>query len=252
MPTIKFFGRVLPPRMRLTQKNLPTIHWEEKQTGLVIDATVTINDSAVEVTCDSNRYKSEEEIGMVYMRALDMARTTVDCFSFANGYGVTVMLESLIGPDGIQRDILVHEPRLQAMVTAFNTSDGKSFDKAFEIILTDTLAFMAMNDLIVAISLPHHGPINCTRAIESLRNSMAPGMKRNPAWEFMRQSLNVSEDYLQFVTKESELPRHGHRVGGTQENFTECINRAWTVMNRFLEFRMRGSQTLPLTEFPIL
>ena len=66
----------------------------------------------------------------------------------------------------------------------------------------------------------------------------------------MRSNLNVDEKYLKFVTGLSHGPRHGNRAKRLPErDLAETLNRAWTIMDRYLAFRRRGGQPLPLTEF---
>jgi hypothetical protein len=253
MAIFKFFGRVLPPppATSLTLTNIPPIHWEESATGLIQDITVSIINSMIAITSNCNR----DDFSEAYMRAFDTATAAVDCYSFANGYGLTVILETVVQPDGLRQQISVHKPELAAMVSAFSTGDPVALDAALRIVLGDAHVLLALRDLIGAISVSHYGTINCVRAVESLRMSMYPtekGDNRNPAWDFMRQNLNLSENYLRFMTKESEGPRHGVRIGTTQVAYHEVINRSWIIMNRFLEFRKRGSQPLPLADFHLL
>jgi hypothetical protein len=58
--------------------------------------------------------------------------------------------------------------------------------------------------------------------------------------------------YLKFVTDQLAPPRHGDltHIPGTITR--EVAARAWTVFNRCREYRKRGSQPLPSSEFPIL
>ena len=259
MAIFKFSGRVLPPRARITIKDLGTVHWKDSALGLEIDATMTITDSVVEIVCDSNLYATEDHCNEVYMRALDMSRAAIDSFSFVTGLGSSVSLEKVIKPNGIEHDVLVQRPDLAAKVTAFDAlnpnieNKGNNFSTMYGIILDNPLIFMALNDLIVSISLPHHAPINCGRTVETIRQLMTPEAgETKRGWETMRQKLNIDQKYLSFITDTSKGPRHGARVGTTQAAYKETIDRSWVVMNRFLEYMKRGNQQLPLAEFPIL
>lgn len=68
----------------------------------------------------------------------------------------------------------------------------------------------------------------------------------------MREALNLHEDYLSFITDQSKGPRHGDIKGGGFLEIRDTIQRSWTVMNRFLEFKKRGDNRLPLADFPLL
>ena len=97
---------------------LGTIHWKDPALSLEIAATVSVTDSKVEVVCDSNLHATEDDCNQVYMRAFDMARAAVDSFCYTTGLGLTVVLEKVIKPNGIEHDILVQRPDLAANVTA--------------------------------------------------------------------------------------------------------------------------------------
>lgn len=160
-------------------------------------------------------------------------------------------------PNGIVYDLLVERPDLEAAVTAFKAGAPNtlfSFDEMYRIVACELDLIPALNDLIVSISLPHHAPINCARAIETIRELIMPTESddREKGWKVMREQLNIDRDYLKFITQHSTKRRHGKRTGISPADYQEIIRRAWNVMNRFLEYRKRGNQQLPLSEFPLL
>jgi hypothetical protein len=259
MALFRFYGRILPPppTVKLNARDLPSIHWEDGQVGLVLDVKMSIVDSELIISCESNLYTTLDHFSEVYKRVFDMARAAVDCFSFIRGWGLSVIIERVIPPNGVQQSILIQRPDLEKLVTAFEinpTNKGNNFDTMYQITLTDPDIMLAVNDLIAAIAVSHHAPINCGRVIETIREAMTPkGADKKRGWEIMRQNLNLDLAYLKFITDISKAPRHGKRVGSTsQRDFNETISRSWIVMNRFFEYKKRGNTTLPLTEFPLL
>jgi hypothetical protein len=110
---------------------------------------------------------------------------------------------------------------------------------------------LAFDALTYSLDFPDMAVVNCAHTIEHIRHIMAPGRDRKVGWEIMRNTLNIDKDYLESVSKTSVGPRHG-------DFSPEFLNsnariRAWTVMNRYLEFRKRGGKdALPLSEFPLL
>jgi hypothetical protein len=231
-------------------------HWEDAPTELVLDVSLNITNSIIEVDSESNQYGTEAKDGQVNLRAFDTARAIVDSFAYAAGLGPTVVLDNVTKPDGIKYDIREKRPDLAALVTAFHSGpEDTSIELAsmLPIVFSDTLVFMALNDLVASISLPHHAPVNCGRVIEAIRELMTPlNGDRKQAWLAMRDSLNIDQGYLEFITNQSKGPGHGDRRSVTYPSFQETIKRSWIVMNRFLEFRKRGNQRLPLGEFPPL
>ena len=121
------------------------------------------------------------------------------------------------------------------------------------LVLKERALLLALNDLIAPVSQFNLATINCARVIESLRSAMATsGWTRDQEWEFMRQQLNLTKPYIQFVIGLSVEPRHGKRKAPEDGQQDEITKRAWIIMNRFLEYRKRGSHQLPLAEFELL
>jgi hypothetical protein len=128
------------------------------------------------------------------------------------------------------------------------------FLKVYKVVLEEPAIFMALNDLIVAISYPHHGPVNCARAVESIRHLLAPNLKKRDAqWRVMNNALQLKSTYTSFITDHAKTGRHGDRTHIPGTTVREVVQRSWTIMNRFLEYKKRGGAVpLPLREFPEL
>lgn len=136
-------------------------------------------------------------------------------------------------------------------MTAF-TLDPASYTEMVTSISDPRLVF-AMNDLIESITTPHVGVVNCCRAVEGIRLMLTPhGAGKKQGWETMRQKLNLDQSYLVFITEQSEGPRHADRSGVKSPEYTTTLERAWTIMNRHLEFKKRGSQPLLAPDYPLL
>jgi hypothetical protein len=251
--TVSFTGRVLPAIVNLSFTNLPLVQWEDPERGLRLSFTTTIQNSAIRIDCALNQY-SDSYIDSLHMRALDIARAVVDLACFSTGYGATVILENMIKPDGTESRLFFHDPRLAALSTAFRLGPAPNpdWEKVLHIVLTDPALFMAMNDLIVGITLPHDASVNCARALDGIRNMIAPGLPTRQSWEVLRNALNLSRDYLNLITDTSIAPRHGDRAHIPGTVVMEISRRSWIIMDRFLEYRKRGNQPLPLGEFPEL
>jgi hypothetical protein len=75
---------------------------------------------------------------------------------------------------------------------------------------------------------------------------------RAEAWGTFQTNLRVSRDFLNLITDTSRGPRHGDRTHIPGTTTIEITMRAWQVMDRFIEYRKRGNQPLPETDFPLL
>jgi len=255
MPVVFFAGRVLPETdaLKITILDLPAAHWEEVSAGLVMDFKVKIENSKVSVECQVNRYQPSD-LSALHIRAFDLARAAVDILAFSRGWGLTVWIDSFTDPAGATIALLCQMPQLAALCTAFDLTPGTgNTADVWRLVASEPALFMALNDLIVGITLPHHAPANCGRAIDGILRMMIPaGSDPKKSWSFLRDNLNVGQRYLEYITDQSTGPRHGDRshIPGPEVNVT--IERSWNVMNRFLEFRKRGNQPLPLAVFPLL
>lgn len=250
MAIYRFTGRILPPHYKINLTNLPTVHWSN-DSGHINDCDVKIVESNVEIVCDSNKYLTDNDYAQVHLQAVDSVRSALDTFGFITGIGLTVFLDKVIKPDGIEYNIVHDGPHLAAFVQGFDLSPS-SFTGLYQIIVSDPAIILAMNDLVVCLSLHHHAFVNCGRVVEAIRELISPGITKKQAWPLMRQNLNIEEGYLAFITDQSSGPRHADRKGIKREDYQEIIDRTWIIMNRFLEFRKRGNQQLPIADFPLL
>jgi hypothetical protein len=250
MATVHFLGRVLPKVVKVSLGHKPKLKWESPDIGLTMEFTNHITDSNIDVECTLNRWTPDDFVA-VYMRALDLCRASVNVVAFAMGCGLTVFLDTFVDPSGAHSPILCNDDRLRPLCTAFTLTAG--FDEIHAMVLQNPTLFMALNDLILAITLPHVSSVNCARAMERLKHLIAPNSTNDvKAWQQMREALRIGETYLKFITRHSVGPRHGSAVHVPGAVTTEVTRRAWTIMNRYFEYRKKGGAPLTAAEFPLL
>lgn len=250
MQTIHFLGKVLPEPVNVTLSSPPTIKWEAPESGFSMEFISHIVDSKIDIECGINDYRPEHFV-VVYMRAVDLCRAQVDLVAFKKGLGLTVVLETFIDPNGVANPILLQDESLATLCTAFTLDEG--FDQVCAQVLVSVPLFMALRDLIAAITLPHVSPVDCARAMDRLKHLIAsPGTGDKQAWQQLRETLQIDEAYLKYITNHSANPRHG-QPGHTPGAVTrEVTRRSWVVMNRYFEYLKRSSEPLSATDFPLL
>lgn len=87
--------------------------------------------------------------------------------------------------------------------------------------------------------------------MDGLRNILVPNdPDRKRGWGKLQEVLNIERSYRELIMRTSIPPRHGDRTDIPQDVGQEVLERAWIVMNRFIEYRKRGSEPLPLSKFP--
>lgn len=255
MPTVHFRGSILPSALKVNIDGISPFTSKEIATGEIMQLNVKIIESRMSVECTLDHYAPGDDISLMHTRATHVARVVADCFAFVNGYGLIVFLDEMEDVDGIVRKIVLQQNELSAYFTAFKNANGSiDYDSLYRLVATDPNLSLALNDLIVAVSIPGHIAINCGRAIEALRKILVPvAPKRTQGWLELRRVLQLEQSYVEFVTTASANPRHGSdRYLPTQDIHQEVMKRSWIIMNRFLEYKKRGDQPLPVAEFPIL
>ncbi len=254
MPTIHFLGRIIPKGIDITFGGLPHVNYDSPENDLHLQITFRIISSDVDIKCEVNRF-TPKDLEYIHKIALDLTRALLNLYNFATGMGHSVILEALIDPSGARSTLCPMSLPLASLCTVVVIKSGeasKSFNEALEIVFREPPLFMALNELLEAITQSHVAPVNCARAIERLRNMIAPGMSRKHGWPHLRHNLRITQSYLEFVTMHSMGARHGDAEFIPGEITTEVTRRSWIIMNRFLEFRKRGNQPLPESEFPLL
>jgi hypothetical protein len=97
---VQFLGNILPAAKLISISGLPKSNWKSAELGLDMTFEVSIRNSQVVVTCETNKWVKADHLMPIYMRALDTARAIVDVFAFSEGIGLTLMLIQLVEPDG--------------------------------------------------------------------------------------------------------------------------------------------------------
>lgn len=249
MPKVRFTGKILPSAFHITINNPPSLNW--KIDGVDVGFVARIVDDAVSVECELENFSASQHLTELYRRALDIARASVDLIAFATGHGVTVILDEFTDADGNKRPLVPADASVVSLCTAFALN--RDFDDVLKIVLSEPPIFFALRELIETITLPHVSTVNCARAVETLRTLFAPtDEERGRGWAELREALNLSESFLRPITDASRRPRHGAFDYVGPEVTIDITQRAWTVMNRFLEYRKNGNRKLPLADFPVL
>ena len=257
MPKVQIIGQILPMFANISVNSGVNVEWNDPDIGLEINFAVQIKNSVITVDCDINRFE-DDDLASLYMRVHDIVQASVNLVAFAGGFGPVVSLHTLIKPDGTPVPLLILDKKLPPLCTAFGINSespdtNASFNVVYKLVLQEPALLMALNDLIVAITAPHQAAVNCARAIEGIRHMISPpGTPTKDTWVIMRDNLRLDRSYIELITDTSAAPRHGDRTHIPGSIVTVICERAWVIMNRFLEYRKRGNQQLPTSEFPLL
>ena len=255
MPIVTFLGRVLPESARFSLRFADPINWNPF--GIHMRLRAVIDQSKVTVTCELDEYK-DEYLSLLYKASWDLVRAYIDLVSFSAGFGWIVFIDRYIHPDGREINLFILAKALAAECTAFKMDfqmpeESPDFMAAAKAVITETPLLYALSDLTETLTRPQIAPINFGRVLDALRKIVAPNETRPiKGWAILQKIVNVDQRYTEWVSELSIEPRHGGRIHIDGATVTEAQRRCWAVMNRFLEYRKRGNQPLPLDKFPLL
>ena len=249
MPQIQFIGRVLPAGSHVMINNCPLVSYTSAQFGYKTEISVTVTDSIVTTVCNVDKYDIEY-LSSIYIGCVDVTQTLVNLAGFSLGTGLIVSLDHWIDPDGNISELNFNNPLVSGLCTAFS---GDRLNDIIHVVFSEPHLFMALNDLILAITLHNHTLINCARSVEAIRHMIAGhGTDPKKAWPIMCSALNIDRAYLSLITDSSTKHRHGNIVEVSGPIVEDVTKRSWTIMDRFLHYRLAKSAYLPLAKFPLL
>jgi hypothetical protein len=248
MPKIKILGNVLPKASQLT---LGTVIRLDGSLAEAVSCVLllSITKSEISIDCDVSRL-DEGDFAPICKVAYQLCRLTTDVMGFAKGVALSVDLHSIIWTDGRTQPIWFYDAKLSSVVTALTAEKP---EEVIQLLAREPHLMIVLSDLIDGLRGPNHAPTNCARVIDGIRYAIAGDkIERDKQWAKMRDALNVSAQYMRYISDSSKHSRHNAPVSVAQADASEVGLRTWTIMNRFLEYRKRGNISLPLAEFPLL
>ena len=155
-------------------------------------------------------------------------------------------LHTVVHNDGTTKFIDRSNPFLFGLFTAYDVSPGylgeNGFSEMMAVVAGNAGIYLAVNDLVQAISDPYYSCVSCARAMDGIRHVMSPpGTAKEDGWKIVHAMLRVEPEYLKYISKHSRSFRHGDPTPNSNFSNEETAKRSWIVMNRFLEFRKKRS-----------
>jgi len=187
---------------------------------------------------------------------MDFASAQIDLIGFYLGNAFNVVFEEVIDINGKCLRLLHKVSYLLGLCKSFSVdvSPNPRFNELLsKVLYSDPNIFLALSELKMSLRYPTQTLHACQRAIERIRNSISLNdNNENRAWKALRDSLRIERSYLDYICNASKSHRHGHLEYVDGAIMTELRKRSWIVMDRFLEYKLRGSVALPLSDFPRL
>ena len=242
-------GRVLPERRLVSIADLGTISYSDPR-GFDAEFDIQIKDSKILVRC-SVAETTDWYVKMSLVRAYELATAAVDLYAFSKGWALSVLLDDFI-IDGQRQGIAFSETSVASLCNVI--SNEEDFLETWEHLSGSFNLKFALRDLISSLSTLNYSSVAACRALETIKNSIAPDVRNDKeGWKLLREKLVIEREYIQFITDSSREPRHGNRGAAFGDEQLEITHRAWKIMDRYMEYLKRGGdEVLPEDEFPLL
>jgi hypothetical protein len=245
MPVVKFSGRILPNQMKVSLADRPKFSMRNAETIADTVFEVEVIDSRLTVIADTTE---ETDFTALFFHAYDLARSLCDVLTTPSVVVHLPLLDMVELPDGQHTPTILADRRLGRL---FSVHEHYDFEAILELVVTDIRIARLLADVTSMLTWTHYAPIAAGRVAESIRVLLTGG--RSAAdWATMRDQLNIDRDYLQLLTDHSTPPRHGDRQYVDAATNSKLAERAWTLADRFLTFRLGGSKALDEERYPRL
>jgi hypothetical protein len=242
MPTIEFSGYVFPPStVQVSAVGGPTA-WNDANIRFTFE--FRIEKSIVTITCEVEQI-TDLSLNYAHQVIGIHVRGVIDAIAFSRGTGLRLLIDHCTLPGQEPRPLKSASPTLATLCSLTESELLRLIEKEGRIC-------KPLNDLTETLFDPLDSFVNCQRAIEGIGRLISDSEDRKVRWEHLRNNLNLTRPYLDFVSERSQPARHGGTGPVNMTDVAKVQTRSWTTMNRFLEFRKRNSIKLPLPEFPLL
>lgn len=246
-------GRVIPERVDFNLSTVP-VTITEANYGFKLKVFLSILKSQISVYITSDKKVSDFET--LRNIILEFIHGHTDSFGYLHGLAYDVEITSISGDQN--EPYLIYGVQINEIEKDYNNRPINDLNKILPLMAGDNRHLRYIfSDLRRAIKYPNDTGVHCYRAIETIRQFFLDGDPhdkdaRKQSWEKLRNSLNVTEDYLKSVEKYSLSARHGRPILMTGLKRVEIMKQTWKVVDRFLVYLDGNQKSLDKTAYPEL
>jgi hypothetical protein len=222
---------------------------DDPRQNLTVACQVEITGTDVVIVCHMSRY-DDTLLSTAYQRSMHTAKACLAIYTFESSIGLDIAITEFIDPSGTRHPMVFRSAVIAGLCHSYSLPSD--FEAITQIVLKDTLLFLALIDLAESITQPDTALL-CARAIDRIRHAIAGrGVRHADGWPKVHEALRTDAAYLQFITEHSKAPRHGERFNHPPNVTTEVSRRSWIIVDRYIAYRRHGGVPLPLDKFPLL
>ena len=235
MPQIEFAGYVEPTFLKINAQSIKPIPWKDTNLPPFV-FMYRIKEAEVSIICEIETV-DEFAVNYTHLVVYSFVASVINCLGFAKAEGFRLILNSCTIPGKEPASLHSGNPILTS-ICSFTSQE------ILDMMMADRRIARPLGDLAETRNNPMDSYINVQRAIDGIGLLLSDEEEPSKRWKAIRESLNLSRPYLQFISDLSRGPRHGSTAPVSMVNVAEVQARGWIVMNRFLEFRKRGNVKL--------
>lgn len=238
-----FNGRVLPDLPEISL-NIPR-HRATSLLGFEYELEGHIYRSKILATV-----RQTNPVDILTMRnavAMDI-QGAVDLAGFLCGAGLEVDLISAKADDGSWHFFDAFIPFLR------NVGEIEIPTAQVAAVAADVPSQIALADFRRAMRQPEQTGFYCYRAIEALMQSIrqSPDQKDGPAWELLREHLQVSRVALDRVKVHADWARHGKPGKVSDAERVKLLGTTQKIIDRYLQYLLGGRVPLDQSKHSVL
>lgn len=245
MAIFTYRGRMIPEWLELSIDYAPVIERAAQDELEPVRFQAKVDQGKIVITAETAG-SDDNQHDPLFQPAFDMARAYADVICLETGKAFIPVFDEVELPSGQRMPLALADGKLRRIFSSFL---GENFEAVLDIALLEIHVARLLSDATVMLTWMHYAPIAAGRVAETILRLLTGG-GGSSNWEKMRETLRVDRPYLQLLTDQSKSPRHGDRQYVPGEINSELATRAWTLLERYLVFRVHGE--LDPQHYPVL
>lgn len=179
----------------------------------------------------------------------------VHLVSLVQGVAYSVDVVSAVDAEGMKTVFGIAIPALAPKNEIEQADAIEFFNENYKVIMGSIYARMAIEDFNKAMIYPRFTGMHCYAAIEAIMQEFKDRLvlaDDRSGWRALHQSLRVTKEYILQVKRLADDPRHRRPTSMTDADRGVAFECTRAIIRRFVEFKKRGVDALPESEFPVL
>lgn len=247
-----FFGKVIPERVPVTLGMPLEGSATQPSLGFSFNFRIVIHNS--QVIADVEIADGATDLTTLRNSVADHVRMITDIIGFERGYYLEVEIISAVSQE--TREWIVFGIEIPVLASRRRTREIDLLNvPLLNAVAKNIPAQQVLADFREAMKVPVGTGFFCYRAIEAMMQSIKvkPEEKDSPAWDRLRATLCIDRSVIDDIKQHADFPpRHGKPTAITDAERAKVFGLTAEIIERFLQYLIRGGKALPPQDFPVL